>query len=184
MKDEFKISKTKELMREEIWNTLEKKGFSDSPKPIHGRIPGFTGAENAAALLRNTAEWRISQVIFSSPDSAQIKVREYVLEDGKNLIMATPKLKNGYLLISPRDISGQEKSASTIKGAFKLGKPLQKLPPVDLVVEGSLAVDLSGRRLGKGGGYGDQEIEHLLTVNSITSETPIVTTFHESQIVR
>lgn len=184
MKDEFKISKTKELMREEIWNTLEKKGFSDSPKPIHGRIPGFKGAENATALLRNTTEWRISQVIFSSPDSAQIKVREYVLEDGKNLIMATPKLKNGYLLISPRDISGQEKSASTIKGAFKLGKPLQKLPPVDLVVEGSLAVDLSGRRLGKGGGYGDQEIEHLLKENSITSETPIVTTVHEAQIVR
>lgn len=183
MKDNCRITETKAAMREVVWSTLKKRGFSDSSKSIYGRIPGFKGAVKAADLLRNTREWKNSQMIFSSPDSAQIKVREYALQDGKNLIMATPKLKKGYLLINPHDVSGQGKNASTIKGAFKLGKPLQKLPLVDLVVEGSVAVDLSGGRLGKGGGYGDQEIDHLLNEKSITEETPIVTTVHEAQIV-
>ena len=51
------------------------------------------------------------------------------------------------------------------------------------MVEGSVAVDLNGGRLGKGGGYADQEIEHLLLKNAINDKTPVVTTVHEAQIV-
>lgn len=170
----------KQRLREEIWHLLMDRGLtSEITRP---RIPKFKGELKAAMLLKNTPEWADSKVIFSSPDSAQLKVREYALRDGKELIMASPKLKNGYLCILPDDASGQSRAA-TIKGAFKIGERLLEFPRVDIVVEGSVAVDLNGGRLGKGGGYADQEIEHLLIEGAITKETPIATTVHETQII-
>ncbi|HEX3012754.1 MAG TPA: 5-formyltetrahydrofolate cyclo-ligase, partial [Methanobacterium sp.] len=47
-------------------------------------------------------------------------------------------------------VKGNEETASTINGAFKFGKKIHEFPEVDLVVEGSVAVDKSGNRLGKG----------------------------------
>ncbi len=154
-------------LREEIWNLMGEKGFTHR-KTDYGRIPNFKGALKAANMLRDTPEW---------------KVREYALRDGKALIMASPKLKHGYLYIGPGDASGRGSKAYTIKGAFQFGRTLVDFPMVDLVVEGSVAVDLTGGRLGKGGGYADQEIEHLLGEKAITGKTPIVTTVHEAQIV-
>lgn len=172
----------KRKLREEIWNNLKEKGYADF-RINYGRIPKFRGARKAASMLRNTPEWENAQIIFCSPDSAQFEVRKMALQDGKVLIMASPKLKKGYLLINPQDVFGREKLASTIKGAFKFGKTVKKFPKTDLVVEGSVAVDTSGGRLGKGGGYGDQEIKHLLEEKAIDNKTTIATTVHEAQIV-
>ena len=172
----------KELLREKIWNQLTLNKLTAGGIST-GRIPKFKGVMQAAVMLKNTPEWERSQIIFSSPDSAQMKVREYALRDGKFLIMASPKLKSGYLKINPEDAHRRESEASTIKGAFKIAKKIKNFPAVDLVVEGSVAVDLYGGRLGKGGGYADQEIEHLLKEKAITENTPIVTTVHEAQIV-
>ena len=172
----------KEKLRDQIWNLLNNKGLT-KPEQSFGRIPKFKGELKAAKLLSNTPEWANSRIIFSSPDSAQKKVREYALRDEKDLIMASPKLQKGYLYISSEDASGQESRAATIKGAFKIAQTVEKFPIVDLMVEGSVAVDLTGGRLGKGGGYGDQEIEHLYRENAITPKTPIATTVHEVQIV-
>lgn len=173
----------KKRLRNLIWKTLEDKNLSKPPKPPYGRIPNFVGSTAAAKLLRSTEEWQNSKVIFSSPDSAQKKVREFVLLDEKILIMASPKLKEGYRLIDPHRVKGNEKIASTINGAFKFGNRIQEFPKVDMIVEGSVAVDRSGNRLGKGGGYGDMEISHLLKEKAITTSTPVATTVHEIQII-
>ena len=169
------MKEDKEILRKKIWNAF--------PKSSYKRIPNYTGAVKAADNLGNTVEWLNSRIIFSSPDSAQIKVREYALLDEKTLIMATPKLNNGYLIIKPKDVKDQTNTAATIKGAFKFGESIKKIPKIDLVVEGSVAVDLTGGRLGKGGGFADQEISHLLKIKSITKDTPIVTLVHETQII-
>jgi len=50
----------------------------------------------------------------------------------------------------------------------------------DLIVTGSVAVDLTGNRLGKGRGYGDREIR---TVKERFGEIPVVTTVHDIQVV-
>lgn len=52
-----------------------------------------------------------------------------------------------------------------------------------MVVEGSVAVDTSGGRLGKGKSYGDSEISKLFHEEVIGKNTPIATTVHEIQIV-
>ena len=177
------ITEEKERVRNLIWSTLENNNLSPPPKLPYGRIPNFVGSTEAAKMLRNTEEWKNAEVIFSSPDSAQIKVREFALLDKKLLIMASPKLKDGFLLIDPLSVRGNEETASTIKGAFKFGKKIHEFPKVDLVVEGSVAVDKSGNRLGKGGGYGDREISELISEKAITPSTPVVTTVHEIQII-
>lgn len=177
------IIEDKERLRNLIWSTLENNNLFQPPKSPYGRIPNFSGSTEAAEMLRSTEEWQNSKVIFSSPDSAQKKVREFALLDKKLLIMASPKLKDGFLLIDPYSVKGNEETASTINGAFKFGKKIHEFPEVDLVVEGSVAVDKSGNRLGKGGGYGDREISELLSKKAIIASTPVVTTVHEVQII-
>ncbi len=56
----------------------------------------------------------------------------------------------------------------------------EELPKPDLIVEGSVAVDLQGHRLGKGGGYGDLEIK---TLKNKFGCIPVITTVHDMQIV-
>jgi 5-formyltetrahydrofolate cyclo-ligase len=177
------IVEEKERIRNLIGGTLENNNLSQPAKSPYGRIPNFLGSTEAAEMLRSTEEWQNAKVIFSSPDTAQKKVREFALLDKKLLIMASPKLKDGFLLIDPYSAIGNEETASTINGAFKFGKKIHEFPQVDLVIEGSVAVDKSGSRLGKGGGYGDREISELLFEKAITTSTPVVTTIHEVQII-
>jgi len=178
--EENKIKIEKQKLREKIWKILEEKGVARFPLPLKDRIPNFEGSEKAAKLLTTLPEWKKAKVIFSNPDSAQQPVRELVLKEGKILIMATPRLKKGYLKIDPKEVKGKEKEASTIKGAFKYGKSIKDLPKPDLIITGCVGVDKEGWRLGKGGGYGDKEIKTFLEK---FGKIPVITTVHELQII-
>jgi len=174
------IAQKKRLLRQEIWSEMERLGIAVFPLPCRGRIPNFIGAEVAAEKLRSLEEWKKAKVVFVNPDSPQRKVRENALKDGKILIMASPRLKRGFILVKSADVKGREHFASSIKGAFKFGVDVRDFPKPDLVVEGSVAVDIHGHRLGKGHGYGDVEIE---TLRRMFGEIPIATTVHDIQVV-
>jgi len=94
--------------------------------------------------------------------------------------MASPRLKKGFILIEPNKVRSKERFASTIKGAFKYGVETEDFPKPDLIVQGSVAVDRHGHRLGKGRGYGDTEIKAL---RRMFGTVPIVTTVHDVQVV-
>lgn len=175
-----KIADEKQRLREKIWREMENFGVAAFPLPCKGRIPNFIGAEVAADKLRQLEEWKRAKVIFVNPDSPQRKVRENALKDGKILIMASPRLKRGFIVIEPAKTKGKERFASTIKGAFKFGVETQSFPKPDLIVEGSVAVDIKGHRLGKGHGYGDIEIEIL---EKRFGRIPVVTIVHDLQVV-
>jgi 5-formyltetrahydrofolate cyclo-ligase len=163
-----------------IWRLMEERGIAAFPKPVFHRIPNFIGAGKAAQNLRKQPEYRKAKVVFCNPDSPQRPVREMTLKDGKTLIMATPRLKHGFLVIAPETTTGKERFASTIKGAFKFGKETTAFPKPDLIVTGSVAVDESGNRLGKGRGYGDREVK-LITERF--GKVPVATTIHDVQLV-
>jgi len=164
---------------------MEKKGIARFPKPVFHRIPNFVGAEKAAEKLRELPEYKIAKIVFCTPDSPQRPVRKMVLEDGKILVMATPRLKKGFLMLNPTLFPRSYISeASTIYGAFKHGlfvKPSEV--KVDLFIVGSVAVSQDGGRLGKGRGYSDQEYNILKSSGSLTPQTPVITTIHDLQIV-
>jgi len=173
------ISSKKQLLREKIWREMERSRIAAFPLPCRGRIPNFKGAEAAAEKLRQLIEWKNAEVVFVNPDSPQRKVRENALTDEKTLIMASPRLKKGFILINPAGVKGKERIASTIKGAFKFGLQVQDFPKPDLIVEGSVAVDVCGHRLGKGHGYSDLEIQIL---KRMFGKVLVTTTVHDIQI--
>jgi len=176
------VKAAKKLLRDEIWSKLERKGFARFPLPCYGRIPNFAGSEKAAENVRLLEEWKRAKVIFANPDYAQQRLREHALLDGKILVMASPRLKHGYVIVDPKDLKGVESFASTIRGAFRYGRTVKatEIPKPDLIVEGSVAVDMQGRRLGKGHGYGDVEIK---TLTKMFGSVPRVTTVHDMQVV-
>lgn len=177
----MKIKEEKERIREIVWKLLEEKGVARFPLPARGRIPNFEGSEIAAQKVRELEEWKKAKVVIANPDYAQRKIREFALRDCKLLIMASPKLKRGYILIRPEDTKGKEAFASTIKGAFKFGKPLKELIKPDVIITGCVAVDpKSFYRLGKGGGYGDIEINETFRK---FGKVPVITTVHDLQLV-
>lgn len=174
------VKEEKSQLRAKVWRMLEERGIARFPLPCWGRIPNFDGSERAAEKLRLLQEWKNAKVIFANPDYAQRKVRENVLREGKLLVMASPRLKHGYILVDPKVVRNKERFASTIRGAFKLGKQVKEFPKPDLVVTGSVAVDQQGHRLGKGHGYGDREIR---VIRTLFGNVPVVTLIHEAQLL-
>lgn len=142
-----------------VWRIIEEKGITSFPRPIFHSIPDFIGAKKAAQNLRKLPEYKKAKVVFCNPDSPQRPVREMALTDGKTLVMATPKMKKGFILLALTPIPPNRIfKASTIRGAFKHGRLVNPSEvKVDLFVAGSVAVFLDGGRLGKGTGYSDQE---------------------------
>ena len=176
----------KDEIRKEVWRILEKKGVARFPKPIQGRIPNFIGAEKAAERMISQKEFKNSEVIKVNPDSPQIPVRRFALMSGKLLIMPTPRLKKGFMLLDPRKIPlNALVKASTLRGAFKYGRicHLKELPQVDLIIVGSVAVSKDGVRIGKGGGYSEIEYGILRELRLIDEKTPVFTSIHDLQIV-
>jgi len=176
---------SKEEIRLRVWRLMEEKGVATFPKPITHRIPNFIGAEKAAQNLKNLPEYKEARVVFCNPDSPQRPVRELALRDGKKVVMATPRLKQGFLLLDPANIPDNRVfEASTIQGAFKHGRQIEpNRVKVDLFIAGSVAVAPDGGRLGKGTGYSDQEYNILKNAGSLSAKTPRVTTVHDIQIV-
>ncbi len=185
----YNISSLKKNIREKVWKILEEKGVALPPKPIRNRIPNFIGAKEAAENLFKLEIWKKARIVKSNPDSPQRWIREAALRDGKILLMATPRLKKGFLLLDPRILPRYLfKAASTIKGAFQLGRiisleELAKIGSIDLIVTGSVAVDTHGNRLGKGEGYAEIEYGVLAELGLVSENTPIATTVHDLQIV-
>ncbi|MEM2251399.1 MAG: 5-formyltetrahydrofolate cyclo-ligase [Candidatus Hadarchaeales archaeon] len=168
-------------IRRKIWRILEETGVARFPKPVEGRIPNFIGSEKAAERLCSSRQYRCAEVVLVSPDSPQLPVRQAVLIDGKRLVMASPRLRIGFI-----EVSGavNPREAATIGGAMKFGREIMPWDlKVDLIVEGSVAVDLSGGRIGKGGGFGDLEFAILRECGAAEESTPVATTVHELQIV-
>jgi 5-formyltetrahydrofolate cyclo-ligase len=94
------------------------------------------------------------------------------------------KLKPFYPL-DPAELSAPYDEVATGDGADRLVETIgvDEMQPVDLIVCGSVAVNRSGARLGKGAGYSDIEFGLLAEAGLIRPETTIVTTVHQLQVV-
>jgi 5-formyltetrahydrofolate cyclo-ligase len=176
----------KAALREQVWADLDQPGIARFPKPAN-RIPNFVGAEAAARRLAETDEWTASSTLKSNPDSPQWPVRQRALQDGKVVYMAVPRLAEAdpFFLLDPEQLADDPRTASSIKGAGRSARTVgvDELEPVDLVVAGCVAVDESGARLGKGGGFSDLEFALAAEAGLVDARTVVVTTVHERQVL-
>ena len=176
----------KATLRDRVWERMRAEGVDRFPG-AEGRIPNFTGAEDAAERLRDTAEWRRATTVKANPDSPQWPVRQRALEDAKTVYMAAPRraAEQPFLRLDPERIEESARSASSIKGASRNAEPVDvdDLEQVDLVVVGSVAVSDDGARLGKGGGFSDLEFAVAVEAGLIDETTVVVSTVHEVQVL-
>lgn len=175
----------KAALRDEVWAAMSEARVARFPG-AKGRIPNFTGAEQAAERLRQTDAWRRARTVKANPDAAQWPVRQRALEDGKTVFMAVPRLadEHPFFLLDPDDLADPPRKASSIKGASRSARRIgvDELEPVDLVVAGCVAAAEDGARLGKGGGYSDLEFALASEAGLIGRATIVATTVHDLQL--
>ena len=171
----------KQAIRLAVWQRLDAEGISTFPRPVRGRIPNVKGADAAAERLAQTPEWQAARVVKVNPDAPQRPVRFRALKAGKTLLMPTQRLRDNFVLVQTE----RAWEASSIKGAFELGSlvALDNLPPIDLLVFGSVAVSPDGDRVGKGEGYAELEFAVLRQTGRVAADVPIATTVHDAQVV-
>ena len=180
--------RSKDKVRKEIWASMDREGVSRFPG-AEGRIPNFAGAKLAAERLAGHRLWKRAQTIKVNPDSPQTHARRIALEEGKTLVMAVPRLRDPhpFRLLDPKKLTkAQIREAATIKGALRHGRVVaeEELPEIDVVLTGSVAVNLKGARIGKGGGFSDIEYGLLIDAGKIDDHTVVATTLHPLQILR
>lgn len=175
--------KTKQDIREEKWSYLTEHKLGRFPFPLQNRIPNFKGAEKAAHFVTTMPEYQNAKVIKVNPDSPQIPIRAQVLKDGKTLLVPTPRLKAGFIIVKPEWVpTGEERKAASLSHIKFYGKEisLAEMPRIDLFFTGSVALHRDGRRVGKGEGYSDREYAIIRELGN--PDVPIIGTIHSCQL--
>ncbi|MEM5017301.1 5-formyltetrahydrofolate cyclo-ligase [Metabacillus indicus] len=174
---------TKDEIRQNKWQRLEDEKLGGFPFPLKNRIPNFKGAAAAAELVSQMDIYKRAEVVKINPDAPQLPLRARVIMDGKTLLVPTPRLKAGFIMLKREWVpAGEERKAVSLKNIRQYGKEitLSELPKVDLFVAGSVAVHKDGRRIGKGEGYSDREYAIMRELGN--PDMPVISTIHSIQV--
>jgi len=117
----------------------------------HGRL---------AQYLRQIKSYHSARQLFISPAPMLAQLRINALNDGKDVIMPGPGLKDGFYLLKPFTVPFTKLSfAVSNKGLPKFGRRLAAgdlaALALDLLITDAWAVDEQGTRLGDGQGFFD-----------------------------
>jgi len=179
------IDQAKQAVRERVWRRLIEGG--GAPADSYGKIPGFYGTEATAEQLATLDAWQRAATVKANPDWAQLPVRVRALKDGKRVYMAVPRMATyePFYLLDPKDLTLAPEEAAEKKGAAQVARrvSVEDVEPIDIVVCGSVAVNRSGARIGKGAGYSDLEVALLIEAGLVTEKTVIVAPVHALQVI-
>jgi 5-formyltetrahydrofolate cyclo-ligase len=170
--------------RSAVWKALAEHKVARFPFPLKGRIPNFEGADRAAALVLEHPVFSRAKCVKVNPDSPQRYVRKGLLDRGITIVTPTPRLQGGFYRLDPDRIPKEHYwDAASMKMGGNWGEPvpLARLPGIDAIAMGSVAVVRDGRRLGKGHGYADLEYAILRELGH--PAVPVATTVHALQIL-
>lgn len=175
---------SKGAAREFVWDLMREQRVARFPFPIRGRIPNFKGAEAAAERLFEIDPWKSARYLKINPDSPMRPLRIAALKRGITYFMPTPRLAGGFMKFDPAVIPPDAwREAAALSSCEKWAElvPLEKLPQMDAIVAGSVAVTSTGYRCGKGEGYSDLEFAILRELGH--KPVPVATAVHDTQLV-
>lgn len=179
------IDQAKQIVRDRVWRRLMDEG--GAPADSYGKIPGFYGTAETAVRLAEQPEWQRAGTVKANPDWAQLPIRRRALEDGKLLYMAVPRMASfePFYELDPETLTVPAAEAAEKRGAARVARRLgvETMRPIDVVICGSVAVNRSGARIGKGAGYSDLEVALLIEAGLVTDATVIVAPVHGLQVV-
>lgn len=118
-----------------------------------------------------------------NPDAPQLPIRTQILKDKKILLVPTPRLRAGFIIVKPEWVpAGEERKAASLSHIKSYGQEidLSDLPKIDLFFVGSVALHRDGRRIGKGEGYADREYAIIKELGN--PDVPVIGTVHSAQL--
>jgi len=177
------VDEEKQSLRRRTWGRLEAAGVSP---PSEGRIPTFDRQSRAAQRLRSIKAYQEAATIMAAPDQVLVQARINALADGKDVVLATPGLRGGFVCLKTKRIRVRDRPEAvkgSMAGKYGLATKTAHLPRMDFMVTGAVAVDAHGRRLGKGQGFFDLEYLILLNADKIDPEVTVAALVHDLQIV-
>lgn len=141
----------------------------------------------ASEKLRGLPSYRNAATVFATPHASLLQARINCLVDGKNLLMPTPGIREGFFLLAARSIPFRDISmAVTYKGLTKYGQRLKNsLFPqhvAGMLLTDSLVVDMEGGRIGDGDGYFDLCCALLHELACLRHDTDIATFVQDGQV--
>ena len=132
-----------------------------------------------AQQVRGLEGYRAAKRIFVDPSPVLSQVRINVLADGKELLMPSPGIKEGFYLCRPYVIPFTDLSyATTYHGLSKFGRLLDNRAlaskMVDMLLTNAVAVDQQGTRLGDGEGFFDLACAILAELGAVDRQNAAV----------
>lgn len=183
------VAKRKAELRGNVWNCLEAEGAVWFPRPCHGRVPNCFGSADACWWLLQLPELKDANVVKVHPSIGATALRTALVLAGK-VVLVPPNPGEDFLYLQLEASSvGRKTDLAKIgdKRVYpKWAKPLtlKELPTIDACIVATVAVEPdSGRRLGKGKGYGEMEYGILRELGAVTDATPIYTICHDLQVL-
>lgn len=150
----------------------------------------FAGGEwgKAAENLRRIPPYAGARTVMVSLHPALRQVCLNLLNDQKRVVLPTPGLQKGFVLLDPAVIPPR-KRLPAIQMKLKDPSPA-KLPyhkplpePVDMIVTESLAVTRDGKRMGSGEGFLDLQAAILHALGWTSPELRVVSIVQDDQLV-
>jgi 5-formyltetrahydrofolate cyclo-ligase len=167
----------KEQLRQEI---AERRADESLP-------PGREDWGKCAEKVRRIPAYRTAQTILASPAAPIHQVRLNILSDRKYLVMPTPGLQKGFILLDPKEIPTGKRSFAVhtdprnpFARKMPYDKPLRR--PIEIIITEAMAVGADGSRLGDGHGHLDLQYAALHTLGWLHKQVRIIAIVEEDRI--
>lgn len=154
--------------------------------------PDFRGSRAAIDRLTALPCYQAAHVILVTPDNSLEHLRAQALKDGKRLLVATYRLRRGFILLNPARIDETKHHlAACLDGMEKpgLGRPVTLAQmrdeglKIDLCVTGGLIFNVQGVTIWEGQNLFEVQWALLQDMGVLPTDAPVAAIAHACQVV-
>ena len=154
--------------------------------------PDFRGSASAIDRLVALPCYQAAAVILVTPDNSLEQLRYRALRDGKRVLVATYRLRRGFVLLHPARIEQSKyEMAACLDGMEKpgigrsvtLAQMRDECLKVDLCVTGGLVFNARGVTIWEGHNLLEVQWAMLQDMNILQTKAPVIAVAHNCQVV-